>query len=129
MDRLDAMATLLAVVEAGSLSAASRRLSTPLATVSRRLSELEAHLKTRLLQRSSRRITLTDAGAAYIEACRRILDQIEEAERTASGEYQSPKGELTVTALPPLRSSAGGMWCPSPRHFFKLTRRFCCVFG
>ncbi len=102
MDRLDAMATLLAVVEAGSLSAASRRLSTPLATVSRRLSELEAHLKTRLVQRSSRRITLTDAGAAYIEACRRILDQIEEAERTASGEYQSPKGELTVAASPVL---------------------------
>ena len=52
MDRLEAMSTLLAVVEAGSLSAASRRLGTPLATVSRRISELEAHLKTRLLQRS-----------------------------------------------------------------------------
>ncbi len=98
MDRLEAMATLLAVVEAGSLSAASRRLGTPLATVSRRLSELEAHLKTRLLQRSSRRLTLTDAGAAYIRSCRRILEEIEEAEQTASGEYQSPKGELTVTA-------------------------------
>jgi DNA-binding transcriptional LysR family regulator len=98
MDRLEAMATLLAVVEAGSLSAASRRLGTPLATVSRRLSELEDHLQTRLLHRSSRRITLTDAGAAYVEACRRILDQIDEAEHIASGEYRSPKGELTVTA-------------------------------
>ncbi len=98
MDRLEAMATLLAVVEAGSFSAASRRLGTPLATVSRRLSELEDHLNTRLLHRSSRRITLTDAGAAYIEACRRILDQIDEAEHIASGEYRSPKGELTVTA-------------------------------
>lgn len=98
MDRLEAMATLLAVVEAGSLSAASRRLRMPLATVSRRLSELEAHLKTRLLTRSSRRMTLTDAGAAYIAACRRILDQIDEAEHAASGEYQTPKGELSVTA-------------------------------
>jgi DNA-binding transcriptional LysR family regulator len=98
MDRLDAMSTLLAVVETGSLSAASRKLRTPLATVSRRLSQLEAHLKTRLLNRSSRRITLTDAGAAYIEACRRILDQVDEAEHIASGEYQAPKGELAVTA-------------------------------
>jgi DNA-binding transcriptional LysR family regulator len=86
------------VVEAGSLSAASRKLHTPLATVSRRISELEAHLKTRLLNRSSRRLTLTDAAEAYIEACRRILDQIDEAEHIAAGEYQSPKGELTVTA-------------------------------
>jgi DNA-binding transcriptional LysR family regulator len=98
MDRFAAMSTLLAVAEAGSLSAASRRLGTPLATVSRRISDLEDHLRTRLLQRSSRRITLTDAGAAYLEACRRILDEIEEAEHAASGEYQSPKGELTVTA-------------------------------
>jgi DNA-binding transcriptional LysR family regulator len=98
MDRLEAMSTLLAVVEAGSLSAASRLLRTPLATVSRRLSELEAHLKTRLLNRSSRRLTLTDAGAAYIAACRHILDQIEEAEHVASGEYRSPTGELAVTA-------------------------------
>ena len=64
MDRLQAMATFLAVVDAGSLSAASRKLRTPLATVSRRVSELEAHLKTRLLNRSSRRLTLTDSGEA-----------------------------------------------------------------
>lgn len=98
MDRLEAMSTLLAVVEAGSLSAASRRLRTPLASVSRRISELEAHLKTRLLNRSSRRLTLTDSGAAYIAACRRILDQVDEAEHIAGGEYRSPKGDLAVTA-------------------------------
>src|SRR5262245_22581976 len=62
MDRLEAMSTLLAVVDAGSLSAAARRLGTPLATVSRKVSELETHLGTRLLNRSSRRIALTDAG-------------------------------------------------------------------
>src|ERR1051326_1060938 len=98
MDRLQAMATFLAVVDAGSLSAASRKLRTPLATVSRRVSELEAHLKTRLVNRTSRRLTLTDSGEAYIQACRRILDQLDEAEHIASGEYQSPTGELTVTA-------------------------------
>jgi DNA-binding transcriptional LysR family regulator len=98
MDRLEAMSTLLAVVRAGSLSAASRQLGTPLATVSRRISELEAHLNTRLLNRTTRRVTLTDAGEAYAAACRRVLEEVEEAERAASGEYRAPRGELTVTA-------------------------------
>jgi DNA-binding transcriptional LysR family regulator len=91
------MSTLLSVVEAGSLSAASRRLGVPLATVSRRVSELEAHLGTRLLNRSTRRLSLTDAGDSYIAACRRILDEVEEAERAASGEYRAPKGNLAIT--------------------------------
>jgi DNA-binding transcriptional LysR family regulator len=98
MDRLDAMSVLLAVVEAGSLSAASRRLGTPLATVSRKISELESHLKTKLLHRSTRQMTLTDAGRSYLDACRRIIEQVEEAEREAKGEYRAPRGDLTVTA-------------------------------
>ena len=61
MDRLEAMSTFLAVVEAGSLSAAARRLNTPLATVSRKVSELESHLRTKLFNRSSRKLVLTDA--------------------------------------------------------------------
>lgn len=98
MDRLDAMSVLLAVVEAGSLSAASRRLGTPLATVSRKISELESHLRTKLLHRSTRQMTLTDAGRSYLDACRRIIEQVEEAEREAKGEYRAPRGDLTVTA-------------------------------
>ena len=98
MDKLDSMAVLLAVVEAGSLSAAARHLAMPLATVSRKVAALEAHLKTRLLHRTTRRLALTEAGSAYVAACRRILDEIGEAERTATGEYATPKGELTVTA-------------------------------
>jgi DNA-binding transcriptional LysR family regulator len=98
MDRIEAMTTLLAVVEAGSLSAASRKLRVPLTTVSRRISELEAHLKTQLLNRTSRRVTLTDAAESYVQACRRILDEVDEAERVVSGEYRAPQGELTVTA-------------------------------
>jgi DNA-binding transcriptional LysR family regulator len=92
------MSILVAVVEAGSLSAAARRLGTPLATVSRKVSELEGHLKTRLLNRTSRRLTLTDAGQSYVAACRRILEQVDEAERAASGEFSAPRGELMVTA-------------------------------
>jgi DNA-binding transcriptional LysR family regulator len=98
MDRLESMSMLIAVADAGSLSAAGRRLAVPLTTVSRKISALEAHLGTQLIQRSSRRIVLTEAGAAYIEACRRILEEIGEAERAASGEYRAPRGELVITA-------------------------------
>ncbi|ANK84945.1 MULTISPECIES: LysR family transcriptional regulator [unclassified Rhizobium] len=98
MDRLEAMTVLLTVVEQGSLSAASRHLHSPLATVSRKVSELEAHLGARLLQRTNRKVALTEAGRAYVEAAREILDRVEEAERTAAGEYSAPKGELTMTA-------------------------------
>lgn len=98
MNKLDSMAVLLAVVEAGSLSAAARQLAMPLATVSRKVAALEAHLNTRLLHRTTRHLALTEAGSAYVAACRRILDEIGEAERTATGEYATPKGELTVTA-------------------------------
>jgi DNA-binding transcriptional LysR family regulator len=92
------MTVLLAAVQTGSLSAAGRKLGMPLPTVSRKVSELEAHLKARLLHRSTRRLTLTDAGHAYVAACKRILNDVEEAERAAAGEYSAPKGELVITA-------------------------------
>jgi DNA-binding transcriptional LysR family regulator len=98
VDRLESMSVLLAVVEAGSLSAAGRKLGMPLATVSRKISELESHIKTRLLSRSTRRLTLTDAGRDYVVACQRILEDVNEAERAASGEYSEPKGDLIITA-------------------------------
>ena len=92
------MSLLLTVVECGSLSAAGRRMNMPLATVSRRLSDLEAHLGTQLLTRSTRSLALTDAGQGYVTACLRILEQVEEAERLVSGEYRAPRGGLLVTA-------------------------------
>src|SRR6266849_5414068 len=98
MDRLDSMQVLITAVEAGSLSAAGRRLGIPLATVSRKVSELESHLRTRLLTRTRRGLTLTDAGRSYVEACKRILQEVGEAERAASGEYSAPKGDLIITA-------------------------------
>ena len=98
MDRLDAMTVFLAVVDSGSLSAAGRRLGMPLATVSRKLAELETHLGARLLNRSTRRLDLTDPGRAYEQACRRILDDVEGAERAVAGEYDAPRGELAITA-------------------------------
>ena len=88
MDRLESMSILLEVVEAGSLSAAGRRVGMPLATVSRKVSELETHLGTRLFNRSSRRLMLTDVGRTYVAACKRILEDVGDAERAASGEYK-----------------------------------------
>ena len=98
MDRFDAMGTLIAAVDGGSLSAASRALGMPLATVSRKVADLEAHLRTQLVVRTSRRLSLTEAGRAYVAASRRILDEIDDAERAASGEYRAPRGHLTITA-------------------------------
>jgi DNA-binding transcriptional LysR family regulator len=98
MDRLEAMSLLVSVAEAGSLSAASRKLGVPLPTVSRKISDLEAHLNTRLLTRSTRKLALTDAGAAYLAAAKRILDEVGEAERAASGEHAAPRGDLVITA-------------------------------
>ena len=92
------MSTLLAAVDEGSLSAASRALGVPLSTVSRRVADLEAHLGTGLINRTSRRVELTEAGRNYVVACRRILADIEETELTAAGEYKVPRGELTITA-------------------------------
>ena len=98
MDRLEAMSMLVTVTETGSLSAAARALRVPLATLSRKVSDLEAQLDTRLLIRTTRKITLTDSGVTYVAAARRILEQVDEAERTAAGEFTVPKGELVVTA-------------------------------
>lgn len=98
MDRFESMSILVASVETGSFSAAGRKLGVPLATVSRKVADLEDHLGARLLVRSTRKLSLTEAGSVYLEACRRILDEVGEAERVAAGEFIKPKGELVVTA-------------------------------
>jgi DNA-binding transcriptional LysR family regulator len=97
-DRFEAMSVLVAAVETGSFSAAGRKLGMPLPTVSRKISELEAHLQTRLLVRTTRKLALTEAGSAFLAATRRILEQLGDAERAASGEYVSPRGSLVLTA-------------------------------
>ncbi|WP_281662936.1 LysR family transcriptional regulator [Paraburkholderia fungorum] len=102
MDRLEAMGILLAAIDTGSLSAASRKLRIPLATVSRRVSELEAHLNVRLVVRGTRKLTLTEAGRGYVASCRRVLEELAEIERTTSGEYHAPQGELVISVPPVL---------------------------
>lgn len=92
------MQVFVAAATAGSFSAASRELRIPLPTVSRRISDLEAHLSAKLFVRSTRKIALTDAGQSYLASCKRILEEIAEADRSASGQYNAPQGELLVTA-------------------------------
>lgn len=98
MDRFEALRTLIAAVDGGSLSAASRMLRMPLSTVSRKISELEAHLTTQILVRTPRKLLLTDAGEAFVHTARRLLAELDEAERAAAGEYREPLGDLLVTA-------------------------------
>jgi len=92
------MGILLRVVERGSLSSGAKSLELPLATVSRRIAELEDHLGTRLLNRSSRKLSLTEPGRRFVEASRRILEQVDEAERSTRGALLDPKGKLVLTA-------------------------------
>src|SRR5262249_53769302 len=93
----EARSPVLAAPEAGSLSAAGRRLNTPIATASRQISELEEHLRTKLFDRTAQRLALTAAGSSYVAASKRILADLTEAERAASGEYSAPTGELIIT--------------------------------
>jgi DNA-binding transcriptional LysR family regulator len=98
MDRLVAMEMFVRIVETGNFSAVARQLGTTQPTISKQLTALEQRLQTRLLNRSTRSISLTEAGAAYYERCRRILDEVREAEG-ALGKLQSAlSGTLHVNA-------------------------------
>lgn len=98
MDRLGAIRVFIAVADSGSLSGAGRRLSMPLSTVSRHLAALETDLGLRLVTRTTRRLALTEAGRAYLNVCRQVLDELEAAERRLAGEQDEPQGELGLTA-------------------------------
>jgi DNA-binding transcriptional LysR family regulator len=98
MDRLTAMATFRRVVEAGSLSAAARAAGVPKSAVSKQLAALEAHLGARLLNRTTRNLSLTEVGRAYLERCRLILEEVEEAEALTASLQGEPRGTLRVNA-------------------------------
>ena len=98
MDRFRAMHVFVAVAEAGSLSAAARRLREPLTNVSRLLSQLEAHVACTLIDRTTRRMMLTDAGRDYLKTCRQVLEELERAESRIAGQSTELSGELAITA-------------------------------
>ena len=92
------MQTFVRTVDGGSLSAAARALGKSLAAVSRTMTHLEERLGVRLLHRSTRKLTLTEAGASYYDSAKRLLAEIEEAELSLGGRIAAPHGTLTVTA-------------------------------
>src|SRR5262245_30612186 len=98
MDRLRAMQTFVRIVDGGSLSAAARALGVSLPAVVRTLAALERHLGTRLLNRTTRRISLTDAGGQYYQRSRQLLSELEETELAVSSAKIRPTGTLSVTA-------------------------------
>jgi len=98
MDRLEAMSIVVIAVEKGSFTAAAKAMNMPLPTISRKVGELEAYLGAKLLHRSTRKLTLTEAGKLYVDSVKRIMGEIDEVEKAAAGEYTSPSGELVLTA-------------------------------
>ena len=98
MDRLRAMQVFVRIVDGGSLSAAARALGVSLPAVVRTLAALERHLGARLLNRTTRRISLTDAGQEYHLRARQLLGDLDEAELAASSARKKPAGTLAITA-------------------------------
>ncbi len=97
MDRLAAMQTFVRVAEAGSFTAVADQLNVARSAVTRQIAALEAHLGVKLMARSTRRLSLTSAGATYLEQCRDILDRIDEAEGDLAGERQTLRGAIRAT--------------------------------
>src|ERR1700676_5092554 len=98
MDRIDSMQAFVAVADLQGFAPAARKLGLSPSGVTRLIAALEDRLGARLLQRTTRSVTLTDVGARYLERVRRILADVEEAETSAEGERSRPSGRLVVSA-------------------------------
>ena len=97
-DLVGAMITFAKVAEANGFSEAARRLGVSKSAVSKHVTRLEDHFGTRLLNRTTRRVSLTEAGLALYERCARIAEAVEEAEQAVSSHSDSPRGQLRVNA-------------------------------
>ncbi|MGI9478057.1 MAG: LysR family transcriptional regulator [Hyphomicrobiaceae bacterium] len=98
MDRLQTMTVFVAVAEEAGFAPAARKLNMSPPAVTRAISELEERIGARLLHRTTRSTQLTDTGGRYLNDCRRIIAEVEEAERHAAGAHGSPRGAVTITA-------------------------------
>jgi len=100
VDRFDNMRVFAKVVESGSFTGAAARLSISASMVSQHVKELEERLGARLLNRTTRKVSLTETGRAYYESCTRLLADLEETEQAVSDMHAAPRGELRVNATP-----------------------------
>ncbi len=97
MDRLEGMRLFVKVAELGSFSAVAQQMNVARSVITRQVAALEAHLGTMLIARSTRKLSLTSAGASYLEKCREILALVEAAETGLSEQTQAPRGHIRVT--------------------------------
>ena len=97
MDRFHAIAAFAKVVETGSFARAAERLGVSVSAVSRQVADLEAHLDSRLLNRTTRRLSLTESGRVFYERCVQLLADLEEAEQSAHAGTLKPRGTLRLT--------------------------------
>src|SRR5262245_41061545 len=97
MDRFQAIAAFVKVVESGSFARAAERLDLSVSAVSRQVAELESHLDARLLNRTTRRLSLTESGRAFHERCVQLLADLEDAEQSAQAGTVKPRGTLRLT--------------------------------
>ncbi len=117
MDRIDAMQAFVAVADLEGFAPAARKLGLSASAITRLVASLEERLGARLLQRTTRSVTLTDVGERYLERARRILGDVEEAEASAQAERTQPSGRLD-------RLGAGGIRAPAcQRHGVRLSER------
>src|SRR5246500_5241550 len=104
MDRLQGIKKIVRVVESGSFSAVARELGTGQPTISKQVAALEEHLGAQLLMRTSRSLSLTEAGRDFYESAVRLISDLEAAESRVGSGQASPSGVVRVTAAPRLLS-------------------------
>lgn len=126
LDRLLAMTVFVKVVELGSFAKAAARLNMSTSAVSRHVAELEAHLTTRLLNRTTRRISLTESGQAYFERSLHLLADLEEAEAVVSSSTVTPRGTIRLTCstsfgVPHLAPAIGAFQALYPEVRFDIS--------
>ena len=126
MNQIHAMRVFVRVAETQSFRRAAQQLAVSNALVTRAIATLEAHLRTRLINRTTRNVSLTDAGQRYLEGCRSVLDELDHLEHTVSHTGREPSGTLRVAAsgalsLPTLTPLIDGYRRLYPRVLVRLT--------
>ena len=126
LDRLLAMTVFVKVVEQGSFARAAERMNLSTSAVSRHVAELEAHLDTRLLNRTTRRISITESGQGFYERTLQLLADLEEAETAASGTDARPRGTIRLTCsinfgVPHLAPAIGAFQARYPEVLFDVS--------
>ena len=112
-ERLKGIEAFVCVADAGSFTAAADRLSLTASAVGKSVARLEARLRTRLFERSTRRLALTDAGRAYYRTCVRVLADLQDAEAVLAAERQEPAGRWCGGTDQASAGSTSAMWCSS----------------